>query len=192
MKKNILIIVLVIVVLVLGYFVWAKKAVAPVDQTVTKTWAHYQSDAYGFGFDYPAEMVKGEGKIFLPGPAPEAVPAVTFTRVLKEPHPLMSGETEPTTDNPKISVAVLGGFIDDIAKDFADYEPLGQNMFRAGVEGEGVIYRLFKLNGTTTLLIMNNFIDERNVLNYQKVSGYLNLTEQENYVQDILATLEIN
>ncbi len=189
MKKNILIVVLLVVIGALGYWVWANKVTAPVGDEVKLT--RYTNSQYGFSFDYPSQMVQGEGKIFLPGPVEEAVPAVTFTRVLNVPHPLMSGETDPTTDNPKISVAVLNGSVSSLAKDFADYEPLGNNMFRAGVEGEGVIYRLFKINDTITLLVMNNFIDENNVLNYQNVTGYLTLTQQEKYVQDILKTLKV-
>lgn len=189
--KNIIIIVLLAMVIVLGYFVWVKPVVAPTDGSVSDL-AVFTDEQYGFSFQYPKEMVKGEGKIFLPGPAPEAVPAVTFTRVLLEPHPLMSGEIEPTTDNPKISFAVLQGGAGAISEDFADYERLDNFTFRAGVEGEGVIYRLIGLSGDYTLLVMSNFIDENNVLNYKNVPNYLSLVEQEAYVQAILKTLEIN
>lgn len=189
MKKNILILVLLAVIVVLGYFVWSKEAVAPTGQPANLI--RYEDKQYGFSFDYPTEMVKSEDKIFLPGPVPEAVPAIAFTRVLKEPHPLMSGEIEPTTNNPKISVAVLQGTVGVVSENFVDYERIGPFDFRAGVEGEGIIYRLIGLTEDYTLLVSYNFIDENNVLNYKNVSGYLTLTEQEQYVQDILKTIKI-
>ncbi len=199
MKKNILILVLLVIIGVLGYMLSVdKKVVMPIEDEVEL--AQYEDLRYDFSFKYPAEMVQGNGKIFLPGPAPEAVPSITFTRVLNVPHPLMSGEIEPTTDNPKVSVAVLSGFIDDIAKDFADYEKIDSHMsfggrglviFRAGVEGEGVFYYLIPIDKGNTLLLMRNFIDENVVLNYQNVPGYLTLSQQEKYFQDILETLKI-
>ncbi len=179
MNKAWLTIVLLVGVLALSYWLWPSGLV------------RYQDPTYGFSFSYSKELVKGEGKVFLPGPIEEAAPAVTFTRVAKVAHQSMSGESQPTTANPKISVAVLQGSIVDIAKDFSVYDKIGQNIFQAGVEGEGVIYYLVALNAKQTLLFEQSFIDEAINPVYQNKSEFLSLADQQKYVQAILATLKI-
>lgn len=131
-KRTEIILVIVALLVAVGGYYWSHKSSFTMDAINTVPHMQefsYTDSTYGFSFSYPKEMVKGEGKIFLPGPVEEAVPAVTFTRIANVVHQSMSGESEPTTNNPKISVAVLQGSIDDIAKDFSVYDKLGENIF---------------------------------------------------------------
>lgn len=207
MKKNFLIIVLLVMVVALGYFVWSKEVVAPseeVPDVAPVGLTTFTNGQYGFSFQYPADLEIGDDSIVIAPNYEERIPAKSFTRKLDKEYCDLSGLPEgckPYTDNPKVYSVVIGGSVDGLVKEWTELfgapemVSIGGREFSfwtQGAEGEGMNYYFTELSPDLTLLLAYRYLDENTLISYKGYPGFWDLAKQKEVFESIVSSLKVN
>ena len=207
MKKNILILVLVVVIGALGYLVWVSQAVAPspdgiVDKSPSlKTFTNEQ---FGFSLKYPADFELADDTVVIAPNYEERIPAKTFTRKINKEYCDLSGLPEgctPYTRNPEITVAVVGGSVAGLITEWTELfggpeqVKIGGREFALwtqGAEGEGMNYYFTALGPDLTLLLAYRYLDENTLILYKGFPGFWDLAKQKVVFEKVVSSLKVN
>ncbi len=159
----------------------------------------YTNSKYKFSFQYPKTLKTGrEDFTYVPSGTGQRVALETqLIHEIDTEYCALSGECRPTTQDFGVGVAVIPSSLANIAKSIEQpllAQKIGNYTFSTvtqGVEGEGINYYFVALNGNTTLMFDQRFIDENTLIGYKNAEGFITFSKQNELMRSILSTLTI-